>query len=50
MVTELEVQDGVTAVHREAHDALVVMAPYWNADDLQRWLHAWFEVQELTGS
>lgn len=50
MVTELEVQDGVTAVHREAHDALVVMAPYWNADDLQRWLHAWFEIQELTGS
>jgi hypothetical protein len=45
MVTELTTQDGVAAVQRDAHDALVVNAPHWDADDLQRWLQAWFEIQ-----
>jgi hypothetical protein len=46
MVAELAAQDGVTAVYRDAHDALMVNAPHWDAEDLQRWLHAWFEIQE----
>ncbi|MEX5272243.1 hypothetical protein [Kocuria sabuli] len=45
MVTELATQDGVASVHRDAHDALVVNAPDWDAEDLQRWLQAWFEIQ-----
>lgn len=45
MVTELATQDGVTSVQRDAHDALVVNAPDWDAEDLQRWLQAWFEIQ-----
>ena len=45
MVTELALQDGVASVHREAHDALMVTAPNWDGDDLQRWLHAWFEIR-----
>jgi hypothetical protein len=45
LVTELAVQDGVTAVQREAHDALVVHTPHWDAEDLQRWLQAWFEIR-----
>lgn len=45
MVDELADQDGVTGVHRATHDALVINAPHWDADDLQRWLHAWFEIQ-----
>jgi len=44
MVAELTVQDGVTAVQRDAHDALIVNAPHWDTDDLQRWLQAWFEI------
>lgn len=45
MVTELPLQDGVASVHRDAHDALVVNAPDWDADNLQRWLQAWFEIR-----
>ncbi|MEX5297001.1 hypothetical protein QYM41_17130 [Kocuria sp. CPCC 205268] len=45
VIAELAVQDGVTAVYRDAHDALVVNAPDWDAEDLQRWLQAWFEIR-----
>jgi hypothetical protein len=44
MLTELATQDGVDSVHRDTHDALVVNAPHWDAEDMQRWLQAWFEI------
>lgn len=45
LVNELAHQDGANGVYRETHDALVVNAPHWDADDLQRWLYAWFEIE-----
>jgi hypothetical protein len=44
LITELAVQDGVTAVGRPAADALEVHAPEWDADDLQRWLSVWLRT------
>ena len=43
VVEELRGQPGVTSAHREDRELLLVRAPDWSVDDLERWLTGWIE-------
>ncbi|ALU40041.1 hypothetical protein AS188_10130 [Kocuria flava] len=44
MALELARRPGVDTVHRRAADALLVHAPAWDADALERWLNDWMKA------
>lgn len=43
LVKDLRAQPGVVAAHREDREVLLVSAPDWSRDDLERWLTGWIE-------